>query len=234
MPSRAALGNATSPPKELPEISHAKISIGRSRPDQFRETCCRAPLHGASVAEPCVVSCPAGPEGPVMPGNDADAPTPRRGHFGPVVFDVRTLAVSLVHMLQYLLEHAGTVIHKDALMRAVWPGRIVSDAALSKCLARLRDTIGDREQVLISTHHGFGYRFLAQVDIETFASDRLPEPERVGTMTRSEMPAQISDERAPVLRSPLTTHRLSGATSGSIFSFTFEQPRNRNIRVGPH
>lgn len=51
-------------------------------------------------------------------------------------------------------------------MRAAWPGRIIADATLAKTIARLRDTLGDRDQSLVRTHHRYGYRLVAPVRVE--------------------------------------------------------------------
>jgi non-specific serine/threonine protein kinase len=71
-----------------------------------------------------------------------------------------------LELLHLLLQHAGEVVTKDEILEAVWPGRIVSDAALTKCVARLRQAIGDTEQTLIRTIYGFGYRLAVPVSIE--------------------------------------------------------------------
>lgn len=112
-----------------------------------------------------------------MTGQQAGAPSMRRWRFGDVEFDERSLSLlragraveverKPLLVLQHLLHHAGEVVNKDALIRAAWPGRIISDAALTKCVARLRDAIGDEAQSLVKTHYGFGYRMVAPVVME--------------------------------------------------------------------
>lgn len=104
----------------------------------------------------------------------------RRWRFGRAEFDEREQALKLdgkaveierkpLLVLQHLLLHAGEVVAKDALVRAVWPGRIITDWAVAKSIGRLRDALEDREQALVRTHHGFGYRFVAEVRVETLA-----------------------------------------------------------------
>jgi DNA-binding winged helix-turn-helix (wHTH) protein/predicted ATPase len=72
----------------------------------------------------------------------------------------KTLAV-----LQYLVEHAGHLVTKAALLEAVWPETAVSDVVLKVCIADLRKALGDRVQApqFIATAHRYGYRFVASV-----------------------------------------------------------------------
>lgn len=66
-------------------------------------------------------------------------------------------------LLRHLLAHAGEIVTKDALLDAVWPGRIVTDGVLSKHVARLRRAIADDAQETIASISGVGYRLAAQV-----------------------------------------------------------------------
>ncbi|HEV7611581.1 MAG TPA: tetratricopeptide repeat protein [Steroidobacteraceae bacterium] len=101
----------------------------------------------------------------------------RRWHFAGTIFDERTLELLVngidaelerkpLEVLVYLLEHAGEVCTKDELLTGVWPGRILSETVLTKCIGRLREVLGDRDQDLIKTAYGFGYRFIAPVQVE--------------------------------------------------------------------
>jgi DNA-binding winged helix-turn-helix (wHTH) protein len=110
----------------------------------------------------------------------------RRWHFGSTIFDERTLELLVegvdaelerkpLEVLIYLLEHAGEVCTKDEILSGVWPGRILSETVLTKCIGRLRDALRDRNQEIIKTAYGFGYRFIAPVQIEV---ERLPGPGR--------------------------------------------------------
>ncbi len=109
----------------------------------------------------------------------------RRWHFAGAVLDELTqeLLVGGVEVeierrpleaLVHLLEHAGEVVTKDELLAAVWPGRILSDTVLTKCIGRLRDALGDDDQAIIKTVYGYGYRLMAPVRVEL-----LRAPERV-------------------------------------------------------
>jgi pimeloyl-ACP methyl ester carboxylesterase/DNA-binding winged helix-turn-helix (wHTH) protein len=73
----------------------------------------------------------------------------------PQVFDV----------LSYLVQHADRVVTKQELLDTVWPDGFVSEATLSSRITAARKAIGDsgREQRLIRTVHGRGFRFVGDV-----------------------------------------------------------------------
>ncbi|PZO10156.1 MAG: hypothetical protein DCF27_03720 [Lysobacteraceae bacterium] len=118
--------------------------------------------------------------------------TPRRELrflFGDCQLDGRSLVLSVrgsvvklerkpLEMLLHLLQHAGEVVTKQELLDEVWAGRILSDAVLTKTMARLRQALGDESQVVIRTVHGYGYRLVAAVTVEASGvalSPTLPE-----------------------------------------------------------
>src|SRR5262245_33740242 len=72
-------------------------------------------------------------------------------------------------LLVYLLHHREQVVGKDELLDKLWPGTVVSEAALTRCIARSREAIGDDgdKQQIIRTQHGRGYRFVAAVVEQT-------------------------------------------------------------------
>jgi DNA-binding winged helix-turn-helix (wHTH) protein len=74
----------------------------------------------------------------------------------PQVFDV----------LAYLLTHRDRVVPKHELLDEVWGTRFVSESALTSRVKSARRALGDtgRDQRIIRTVHGRGYRFVALVD----------------------------------------------------------------------
>jgi eukaryotic-like serine/threonine-protein kinase len=117
------------------------------------------------------------------PGVKADRGR-RRWHFAGAVLDERTLELLVkgadaelerkpLEVLIYLLERPGEVCTKDELLAGVWPGRILSETVLTKCIGRLRDALGDRDQEVIKTAYGFGYRFIAPVRVELVAAPQI-------------------------------------------------------------
>lgn len=73
----------------------------------------------------------------------------------PQVFDV----------LSYLLRHRDRVVPKTELLDKIWGSRFVSDSALTSRIKSARRAVGDtgRDQRIIKTIHGRGYRFVADV-----------------------------------------------------------------------
>jgi DNA-binding winged helix-turn-helix (wHTH) protein len=75
------------------------------------------------------------------------------------------LTLKAVGVLHYLVNHAGQLVTKEALLDALWPNTAVSDAALRVVISELRKALGDTAQApqFIATVHRLGYRFLAPV-----------------------------------------------------------------------
>lgn len=105
--------------------------------------------------------------------------------FASAVFDERTLELRVAgelvdidrkpsEVLLYLLLHAGEVVTKDELLEAVWPRRILTETALTKCIARLREALRDDDQTIIRTLYGLGYRLMAAVHVEASVSPPTP------------------------------------------------------------
>ena len=80
--------------------------------------------------------------------------------------DALDLTPQLLDLLVYLLERAGTLVTKDALLTALWPDANVTDNALSQAVSELRRAIGDDVHAprYIKTIARRGYRFIAAVD----------------------------------------------------------------------
>ncbi len=109
----------------------------------------------------------------------------RRWRFAAAVFDERTLELHVdgemvdidrkpSEVLLYLLLHAGEVVTKDELLDAVWPRRILTETALTKCVARLREALRDDDQTIIRTIYGMGYRLVAAVHVEASVAPPTP------------------------------------------------------------
>ena len=79
--------------------------------------------------------------------------------------DVVSVAPQVFDLLDYLIRNRERVVSKDDLIKAVWDGRIVSDAALTTRLNVARSAIGNSgdEQRLIKTLPRKGFRFVGQV-----------------------------------------------------------------------
>src|SRR6266540_5033696 len=79
--------------------------------------------------------------------------------------EVRRLRRKAFQVLAYLLAHPDRVVTKQELCEQVWPQQFISDAALESAIKAVRRALGDsgREQRLIQTVYGQGYRFVEAV-----------------------------------------------------------------------
>src|SRR5260370_20814875 len=79
--------------------------------------------------------------------------------------DVVSVAPQVFDLLDYLIRNREHVVSKDNLIKAIWNGRSVSDAALTTRLNVARSAIGDSgdEQRLIKTLPRKGFRFVGHV-----------------------------------------------------------------------
>src|SRR5690606_36973498 len=66
-----------------------------------------------------------------------------------------------VAILRTLVSEPDTDIHKDRLLDAGWPGRVVHENSLAKVISRLRHTLGN-DGTALKTVHGYGYRLVAE------------------------------------------------------------------------
>jgi DNA-binding winged helix-turn-helix (wHTH) protein len=113
------------------------------------------------------------------------------------------LRPKVFHLLQYLLEQRAHLVTKDVLCMQVWPGQYISDAALEGCIKLARQAIGDsgREQRLIRTRRGYGYRFVGAVE-EQAVGDAPRHPEPALSLGESETSSAGAEEAVP--RLPVT------------------------------
>ena len=109
---------------------------------------------------------------------------PSRLRFGNVEIDLEAFELrrggalvavepQVFELISYLARNPGRLITKDDLIKAVWHGRIVSDATLASRIKSARRAIGDDggRQEWIKTVHGRGVRFVGEVADQAAASD---------------------------------------------------------------
>jgi len=75
------------------------------------------------------------------------------------------LTPKLIDLLLHLLDHAGELVTKEALLDALWADANVTDNALAQAVSDLRDALGDdpAAPTYIKTVARRGYRFVAAV-----------------------------------------------------------------------
>src|SRR5262245_9324837 len=111
------------------------------------------------------------------PGNACLWHGPRAIHLTPKVFAV----------LSYLVRHAGRLVTKDELLRAVWPDTIVGEASLTVCIREIRKVLGDQSRAprYIETRHRRGYQFIAPTTEIAPAPAEVRSPIPPGSPTSS-------------------------------------------------
>ena len=84
----------------------------------------------------------------------------------PKVFD-------LIHLL---VRHAGDLVTRDRMVEEVWDGRIVSESAMSACIAGARKALGDngKEQAVIRTVARRGLMLVGEVSRKADARPSVP------------------------------------------------------------
>jgi DNA-binding winged helix-turn-helix (wHTH) protein/tetratricopeptide (TPR) repeat protein len=122
------------------------------------------------------------------------------------------VAPKVLRTLLVLIEHAGQVVAKDDLIRAVWPDTFVEEVGLTRNISVLRQILGDDGQRFIATIPRVGYRFIADV-------------EHIKRSASSDRPVQSSETARPsvahAVRERLTVgHRQERAQLDAAFSAT--------------
>lgn len=89
----------------------------------------------------------------------------------------------VMEVLTYLVAHRERVVPKTELLDEIWGDRFVSELALSSRIKSARQAIGDngRDQRLIRTVHGRGFRFVG--DVRDLDGDVGATPDRIAVTT---------------------------------------------------
>lgn len=141
-----------------------------------------------------------------------------RGPSGPV--DLRRKSFDVLH---YLLEHAGRVVRKEELMRAVWPDVMVSDESLTQCISDIRRALGDKGQRVIKTVARRGYLIdVPVVAAPVSAPNRGPHPLVAGGPTEDGAPSAL----------PLKSHFVGGSRDAPPKRWMFKQSLQRPFVAG--
>ena len=76
------------------------------------------------------------------------------------------LTPKLLDLLLHLIDRPGTLVTKEELLEALWPGANVTENALAQAMSELRQALGDEAGAprFIKTVARRGYRFIAPVE----------------------------------------------------------------------
>ncbi len=94
-------------------------------------------------------------------------------------------------LIHFLILHRARVVAKETLFREIWPDAYVGTASLTRLVKEARRAVGDdgREQRVIQTLHGYGYRFVAEV--EATAENGDSEVEQTIDLARRSLEAAL-------------------------------------------
>ena len=124
--------------------------------------------------------------------------------------EVQAVEPQVLDLILDLIERRERIVTRNELLERIWQGRFVSEATLSSRIKMARRAIGDngREQALIRTIHGRGFRFVGTVRL---AENGEPAP----TPPPEEQPAAAGRVLTPEAeRRQLTIARCSLADAG--------------------
>lgn len=120
----------------------------------------------------------------------------------PVVLPARVFEC-LIH----LIEHRNRAVNRDELAQAVFARRDVSDAQLAQVILRSRRAVGDdgQEQQVIRTVPRYGFRWIAQTEVDPLPQAAVPEPEAPAPapVSNSLVPAPASFETSSAIPKPV-------------------------------
>jgi DNA-binding winged helix-turn-helix (wHTH) protein/TolB-like protein len=133
---------------------------------------------------------------------------PERLRFGPFVLDTRRaellrdgVTVALrpkpFALLATLTANPNTLLAKEELLEAVWPGVVVTEDSLTQAVHELRAALGDAGPQLVRTVARRGYRFDAEVVDDALTMQAGAEPAPAGDV---EAAAAVAPRAQPVLR----------------------------------
>jgi eukaryotic-like serine/threonine-protein kinase len=148
--------------------------------------------------------------------------------FGEYELKVRTRTVSYrgtavpfepktFEVLLYLVAHAGHVVTKEELLKAVWPDSFVEESNLTQHVFRLRKALRPREgdEPYIVTVPGQGYQFSAEVTspapLATIAPGTLEGQEEIVVQRIRERSTVVTEEivhQPPAQPAPPSAHHV--------------------------
>src|SRR5258708_17214076 len=90
-------------------------------------------------------------------------------------------------VLEYLVEHAGSLVTQEELLERVWRNRMVEPQAVKKRILDVRNALGDspKNPEFIETVPKRGYRFIAPVSRHIASRDRVSAKSPQGPLVGS-------------------------------------------------
>ncbi|HTQ89151.1 MAG TPA: winged helix-turn-helix domain-containing protein [Streptosporangiaceae bacterium] len=102
--------------------------------------------------------------------------------------EIVDLEPQVFEVLAYLLRHRERVVPKTELLDQIWGNRFVSESALSSRIKSARRAVGDtgKDQRIIKTIYGRGYRFVADANEPPASAGRAAAGEDAGEDARDD------------------------------------------------
>ena len=127
-----------------------------------------------------------------------------------------------------LVDHRDRIVSKDELLNKLWPGRVVGETALPRCMMAARKAVGDdgATQQVIKTHYGRGDRFMAPL------ATVQPAPSvEFRVLSQEEEVSSQEEERRRVIDQPLAPgpQPFDGLVSSASSTTTVAPRRCRTI-----
>lgn len=106
-----------------------------------------------------------------------------------ILFDGRreTIEAKMMQVLVALARERGQVVSRDSLVMSCWSGRVVSDDAINRCVAKVRRLAGGTAGFKVETINRVGYRLVETVP----GNSEAPPP----TVTSADPPAPRPNRR---------------------------------------
>ena len=94
-----------------------------------------------------------------------------------------TLTPKAFDVLNYLVEHAGSLVTRDELLDALWSETYVNPELINKYILEIRKALGDRpdKPAFVETISKRGYRFIAAVRDENVVSQPLKASHQINS-----------------------------------------------------
>ncbi len=95
--------------------------------------------------------------------------------------EIRSAPPQVLALLELLIANYERMVSKDEIVEAVWNGRIVSDGSINSRVKLLRQALDDdgKQQRLIKTVHGQGFRFVGTVEASEADPDMASDPSAI-------------------------------------------------------
>ena len=120
----------------------------------------------------------------------------------------RQLRPQVVALLHYLFSRAGTLVTKEEILTALWPGTTVSNGVLKTYIWEIRHALGEKQKTpqFIETIPRRGYRFVAPLH----STQPVRSPEQFGVESQQKFSPRTPNSE---LRNLLLVGRESELTS---------------------